>query len=218
MVKNEDKQKGSWGGKRAGAGRKNIGSRSMSVTMNGEMAKLVEAQENRSQFIKECFELGYAQKKFRESLQDVEDKVIELPSVSLKAFNVEAAAGLPKDVGDVTFDVVDITSFLCKHTDACFIVNVKGDSMIYAGILPGDKIVVDPSVKVPSPDDAALCLRNGELAVKFVEKHGDEIWLVSANPKYEPIIVTESDQFMVLGVVSSCLTQRPKRQNMDLFL
>lgn len=218
MNNEETKKKGSWGGAREGAGRKGRGGKHVSFRAPKEFTDVIDVQENKSEFIKQCFEIGLAQKQMRDSLPDYSENVVELKPIKIGVYEVKAAAGSPLPVGDVVFEQGDLTDYLCNHADACYLVTIEGDSMIYVGIHPGDKVVVDPSHKEPTKEDIALCQLNGELAIKFVEKHGDEIWMVSANPKYDPIVVTEKDSFDILGIVSNAVRTRPKRSDMNTYL
>ena len=65
----------------------------------------------------------------------------------------EVAAGAPVVAEDRIEDMVAVPDQLCA--DADFVLTVKGESMIDAGILPGDLVVVRKQ------DDA----RNGEIVV-----------------------------------------------------
>ena len=74
------------------------------------------------------------------------------------------------------------------------------------GISDGDLVVIDKSLEAQSGDYVAAFI-DGEFTLKQFKL--DEVnhcaWLVPANPKYEPIKVTEDNEFMVWGVITSCI-------------
>ena len=88
---------------------------------------------------------------------------------------------------------------LCWDGDPnCFALRVRGDSMINAGILNGDKVVVRPQqtaddgqIVVALIGDEATCKR---LSLK------DGVWLLPENPAFEPIDGSEAE---ILGVVKA---------------
>ena len=69
---------------------------------------------------------------------------------------------------------------------ACFALRVRGDSMINAGILPGDKVVVRP--QQTADDGQIVVARLGdEATVKRLRRRNGEVWLMPENPAYDPI-------------------------------
>lgn len=89
-----------------------------------------------------------------------------------------------------------------------FALRVRGDSMIDAGILEGDYVVVRRQERA-SAGDIVVGLLGEEATVKYYRPRGSHIELVAANPKYQPIVVgkgADSDsEFRILGVVSGVL-------------
>ena len=55
-----------------------------------------------------------------------------------------------------------------------------------------------------------VCCVNGEFNIKFVERHGNEVYLVSANSAYPPMRVDPEDDFILWGVVTYVI-HRPRR-------
>ena len=81
---------------------------------------------------------------------------------------------------------------------ACFALRVRGESMIGAGILDGDRVVVRPQqtadegqIVVARIGDEATCKR---LSLK------NGVWLLPENPAFEPIDGGEAE---ILGVVKA---------------
>lgn len=68
----------------------------------------------------------------------------------------------------------------------CFALRVRGDSMIGAGILDGDKVVVRPQ-KTAENGEIVVALLDDSATVKRLKKEGRQIWLLPENPAYSPI-------------------------------
>jgi len=81
-----------------------------------------------------------------------------------------------------------------------FALRVRGDSMIEAGILAGDYVVVRQQEKADS-GDIVVALRGEEATVKYYRPGRGRAELVPANPAYEPIAVDAKSGFRILGVV-----------------
>ena len=85
----------------------------------------------------------------------------------------------------------------------CFALRVRGDSMIGAGILSGDKIVVRPQ---PTADDGQIvvALLDDEATVKRLRRKGGKVWLMPENENYMPI---DGDEAQILGVVKAVVRE-----------
>ena len=68
----------------------------------------------------------------------------------------------------------------------CFALRVRGDSMIGAGILDGDQVVVRPQPDAEN-GEIVVALLEDSATVKRLKKTGREIWLMPENPNYDPI-------------------------------
>ncbi len=80
---------------------------------------------------------------------------------------------------------------------ACFALRVRGESMIGAGILDGDKVIVRP--QQTAEDGQIVVARIGEEAtVKRLSKKNGEIWLLPENPAFDPIDGSEAE---IIGLV-----------------
>jgi len=90
------------------------------------------------------------------------------------------------------FEVIRIHEDRLNHDPACFALRVKGDSMVEAGILPGDIVVVSPNTPYESGDICVVRVNGGEHSLKRVLVHGDFIILQPANSNYEPEIIDNS--------------------------
>jgi len=85
-------------------------------------------------------------------------------------------------------------------TGDLFALRVRGDSMIDAGILENDYVVVRQQDSA-TPGDMVVALIEDEATVKFYRPGGNAIELVPANPRYQPIVVPRGEDFRILGVV-----------------
>lgn len=103
---------------------------------------------------------------------------------------VEAVYALPKEiVGEGTL----------------FMLRVRGESMLQAGVLPGDYVVVRQQPTVEQGDMCAALI-DGEATVKFFRRtKAGEIFLDPANDGYEPIPVPADSDAAILGKVVSVL-------------
>ena len=82
---------------------------------------------------------------------------------------------------------------------SCFALRVRGDSMVGAGILSGDKVVVRP--QQTANDGQIVVARIGdEATVKRLRRRNGQIWLMPENDNYEPIDGTEAE---IIGLVKA---------------
>ena len=119
----------------------------------------------------------------------------------LSFFESGVSAGFPSPAEDYMEIKLDLNQVLIKHPSATFYVRVKGSSMKDAGIADGDILVVDKAIEAKNKD-VVVCVLDGEFTVKRIRKNKDGLWLVPANPDFEPIKVSEESDFKVWGVVS----------------
>lgn len=110
-------------------------------------------------------------------------------------------AGFPSPAEDFCETKLNIHSHLVAKPETTFFVRASGDSMIGAGILAEDILVVDRS-RTPIRGDIIIAFINGEFTVKRFNKKSKEIILEPENPNYPPIILKSEDDFIVWGVVT----------------
>ena len=114
---------------------------------------------------------------------------------------IVAGFPIPLDNDERSQDI-DLLKMLCANPEACYLIRVKGRSMIDAGIMDGDIVIVDKSNRTPSPSEVAVCELNGEYTLKRFERRGDTGWLIPANPDYPEIEITPNDSFSIWGTVT----------------
>lgn len=97
----------------------------------------------------------------------------------------------------------NITGYIPWHGNAnCFALKVSGDSMIQAGILDGDYVIVTPQ-PTAQPGEIVVALLEDEATVKRFARQDGHAWLYPENPSYSPIL---ADNATILGRV--CALQR----------
>ena len=81
----------------------------------------------------------------------------------------------------------------------CFALRVRGESMIGAGILDGDRVIVRP--QQTANDGQIVVARIGdEATVKRLSRRNGEIWLLPENPAFPPIDGSEAE---IIGIVKA---------------
>ena len=86
---------------------------------------------------------------------------------------------------------------------SCFGLRVRGDSMINAGILSGDTVVVRPQ---HSADDGQIVVARieDEATVKRLSRRNGEVWLLPENPAYPPI---DGREAQIIGIVKAVVRE-----------
>ena len=85
----------------------------------------------------------------------------------------------------------------------CFALRVRGDSMINAGILSGDKVVVRPQ-QTASDGQMVVARIGDEATVNRLRRRNGQIWLMPENDAYEPIDGTEAE---IVGLVKAVVRE-----------
>ncbi|VVO98809.1 Protein UmuD [Pseudomonas fluorescens] len=81
-----------------------------------------------------------------------------------------------------------------------YLVRIEGDSMIGAGIFPGDLAVVDRSMEAES-GHIVIAAVDAEPVCKRLVKECGQIILKSENPKYPSRYMMDGEELLVWGVV-----------------
>ena len=106
-------------------------------------------------------------------------------------------AGFPSPAEEELIDTLSLDEFLIKNPQASYLVKVTGDSMIDAGIMPDDLVIVDRG-RQPRHGDIVIAEVDGAWTMKYYEKRGTKVLLRAANKKYSPI---EPKAELVIGGV-----------------
>ena len=201
---NAPQKKGKHGGARPGAGRPSTDSKLYTFRAPGPMAKVIDGQESKTDFIKSCIEKAIAEVEVDFGKIGTVCPAATMDGLNLPFFDLGIKAGFPIPLdNDEKSQDINLLRMICPHPNATYLIRVEGDSMIDADIHNGDIIIVDKSNRNPTPSEVAVCELNGEYTLKRFEKRNDgEGWLIPANPNYPEIRVTEDDDFSIWGVVT----------------
>ncbi len=106
---------------------------------------------------------------------------------------------------------LDLNKLVVRDRATTYFGRVSGDSMRDAGIFDGDLLVIDRGLKGQS-GDVALCMLNGEFAVKRLLFQGEKILLQSEGSRSSSIEVTPEDDFQIWGVITYSFRRLRKRK------
>lgn len=127
-----------------------------------------------------------------------------LPRHVLPHFDFGIPAGFPSPAADHIQNKLSLDELLIKHPAATFFAYAKGDSMKDAGINDGDLLVIDRAEE-PAHKSIVVALLDGEYVCKRLWKQRGVVKLLSENPAYEPMVVTENMDAVVWGVVTNVI-------------
>jgi repressor LexA len=94
------------------------------------------------------------------------------------------AAGVPIEAIQTRMDTIEVPPELLSKGEH-FALEVKGDSMIEAGILDGDTIIVRKTEDASNGDIVVALVDEEEATLKRLRRRGDSIALEAANQAYE---------------------------------
>jgi DNA polymerase V len=114
------------------------------------------------------------------------------------------SAGFPSPAEDFKQERLSLDNELIKNKEATFFARVSGQSMIDAGLSDNDLLVIDRSLS-PAHNKIAVCFLDGEFTVKRLKVENDEIWLQPENKSYQPIKITEENDFVIWGIVTNVI-------------
>ncbi len=116
-------------------------------------------------------------------------------AIQIEPWGIPVLGRVPAGVPNLAVEDVE-EIFSASRWRRSFMLRVKGDSMIDAGILEGDMVVVDPR-DTARPGDVVVARLADEATVKRLVMHGDVHALKPENPAYSLI----TDPFEVVGKV-----------------
>ena len=131
------------------------------------------------------------------------DRVLEfVADRALPLYACAVQAGFPSPADDYMEGKLDLNKHLIKHPAATFFVKAAGESMIKAGIHPGDILVVDRSLEAQS-GKIVIAAVDGQLTVKRLHRSARGVYLVPENDGFEEIKLEEENEVVIWGVVTS---------------
>ena len=149
------------------------------------------------------YHLRKLEKQGKLSRQNKHSRAIELPGVKTNMLKTEipvigkVAAGIPITATENIEDTLAFSDNMFGMHDDLFILNVSGDSMVNAGILDGDKIVVKKQSNAETGQIVVAMVDDSATVKRFYKEKG-HIRLQPENDFMEPIIV---DNATILGIV-----------------
>ncbi len=111
-------------------------------------------------------------------------------------------AGFPSPAEEELLDTLSLDEFLVERPEATFMLTVTGDSMIDAGIHPGDIVLVEKGM-APRRNDIVVAQVDGEWTLKYFGRDRGGVYLDPANRKYSRIRPRES--LVIGGVVRAVI-------------
>lgn len=161
--------------------------------------------------IKHLEELGYISKSGRKGRAlTLTERAAPAAAALAPAQEAEVPSGRVPVLGDVAAGspilaqecIDDYISFDTQGRDGeFFALRVRGESMLNAGILPGDLVVVHRQPTAQN-GEIVVALLEDEATVKRLSRRGGEVWLLPENENYSPI---DGRYASILGKVAAVL-------------
>jgi DNA polymerase V len=118
----------------------------------------------------------------------------------------QISAGFPSPADDYIEDRINLKEYLVHNEEGTYVLQIGGDSMLGAGLSPGDRILVDKSLE-PKSGDIVVAALHGEFTVKRLVMRAGRCLLEPANPAYRPMDVTEEPSLQIWGVVTRSIKE-----------
>lgn len=115
-------------------------------------------------------------------------------------FRSPIKAGFPSATDGEVENILDLNSYLITHPASTYLLRVKGDSMLNAGILNNDILIVDRSITAEN-NSIVIAALDGEFTVKRLIKKDNKVLLRPENENYEDIVIKEGAELEIWGVV-----------------
>ena len=135
-------------------------------------------------------------------LQKVKDKLDAVSNMTRIPLLGTIPAGGPVLSEEHVMDYFEVGNDLLKKPQGSFALRVSGLSMINAGILEGDFVIANQSMKAKD-GDVVVALVDGKNTVKRYRTKDGRVWLQAENPEYNDIEPTEFLE--VQGVVTAVI-------------
>ncbi len=132
------------------------------------------------------------------------NEVATKKDLEIPLFMVPVEAGFPSPAADYLEGKLDLHEYLIKHPAATIFVKAPDDSMIKAGIFPGDILIVDRSIK-HTDKKVVIALIDGGFSVRRISKIKGKIFLVPENENYKSIQVDPETDCEIWGVVTNVI-------------
>jgi DNA polymerase V len=101
---------------------------------------------------------------------------------------------------------VDLMAQLMRHPQATYLLRVRGESMIEAGIFDNDVVMVDRAI-TPRSGQVVVAVVDGDFVCKTLYQRGGRIKLKAANPTFADITPKDGQTLEIWGVVIAAIKQ-----------
>ena len=135
------------------------------------------------------------------SFLDLVDVPYELVPHEARLLLCTTPAGFPSPAQDDMEEPIDLGSWLIDQPAASYVMRVSGHSMVGAGIMDDDLVIVSRAAEARS-GDIVVALVDGDRTMKRLRRLGGRLWLVPESEDYERIIVDQTVEIwgVVVGV------------------
>jgi len=126
---------------------------------------------------------------------------IDADAQCVKSIHYRVKCGFPSPAADYTEDSLNLSEYLGFDKPSVFTFSVSGESMINAGILDGDKVIIDRAL-TPKNGDVVVAVVDAEYTLKRLVRRADgRFELHAENPAFKPIQFAEGQSLEVWGVL-----------------
>jgi SOS regulatory protein LexA len=111
-------------------------------------------------------------------------------------------ASFPSPAEEELLETMSLEEWLVRKREATYLMKVRGDSMVDAGILPGDMVLVERGAD-PHNGDIVIAQIDGEWTLKYFRHEGGKVYLEAANKAYQPF--HPKDELTIAAVVKAVI-------------
>lgn len=134
--------------------------------------------------------------------KDRQGKLIPRTTLEVVRLLGTVEAGFPSPAEEELADTMNLDEYLIENREATFMLKVKGDSMIDAGINEGDMVLVERGLE-PKGGDIVIAEVDGAWTMKYYRKKAGRVYLEAANKRYKPIYPEE--ELRITAVVKAVI-------------
>src|SRR5215469_9940815 len=134
------------------------------------------------------------------SIEPTDVPVSSMPEVPLLGV---VAAGVPIEAVEVA-ETTLVPGDMLPRSGRCFALRVRGDSMVGEGIWDGDTVIVESRPDAADGETIVALVRGEEVTLKKLERRGDRVRLLPANPALRPLELP-AREVTIQGVVRGLL-------------
>lgn len=151
---------------------------------------------------------------YKDDTEKVKDDTNKYSEKELERIPVYSniAAGEPILINEEIQDTFVLPSFWVKSSNNKFILKVKGNSMINAGINSGDLVLIEQNPSPFSGDIVAVNI-DGSATLKRLKIKEDKILLLPENENYKPIELNRDNEFYILGKAIGIISRENNHNN-----